>query len=79
MLTDAQYRALNAWPDGIPAWPEFKSIMCFTSIKKLYCRERTLLALVKKGIVSVNSRALEYRKIEPACINAIKEYEEAQE
>jgi len=63
MLTDAQYRALKAWPDTGGYVRGFS--------------EATCRCLVAKGLFRNIPSSWHYKKIEPACDDAIREYEEA--
>ena len=66
MLTPAQYKALKAWPD---------SGGYIVGISRATCR-----CLLNLGLFdTVHYSGGYYKKIEPACSDAIREYEEAQE
>lgn len=63
MLTPAQYKALKAWPDGGGYVRGFS--------------EATCRCLVTKGLFRNIPSSWHYKKIEPACSEAIREYEAA--
>ena len=67
MLTPAQYRALKDWPES-------GGYICGTSSATCEC-------LLRAGLFRrSNDYSLSlFKKVQPACDNAIREYEEAQE
>jgi len=64
MLTDAQYRALKAWPE---------SGGYVVGVSQATCRRLLTLGLFE----IVHYSGGYYKKHEPDCSNAIREYEEA--
>lgn len=77
MLTDAQYRALKEWPDETMAtiMQTSDGFVVGYAGKKLGGRD-SFHAMRKKGLVYRNGHECTYTKIQPACTEAIREYEE---
>ena len=76
MLTDAQYKAFKAWPDD-NLYASFHP----EELRMAYiCGRKTLEELARTGLLNekLSAKPL-FTRVEPACSDAIREYEEAQE
>lgn len=73
MLTPAQYKALKAWPDGVHVIWDSQGLSL--SFKTNICDLPTFYALLDAGFILLPRRDC-IRKRQPACDNAIREYEE---
>ena len=78
MLTAAQYKALKAWPDGQAVYITSKGGFSVTKLGWLVCGIYIFCGLLKRGLVWTNTAGAAV-KLQPACDEAIREYEEAQE
>lgn len=92
MLTDAQYKALKAWDDNLHAsLARMGSGKNLSEVLMIYhegryqklCNRKTVLILKKIGLVTTETLKVSgawvcrFQKIQPACDDAIREYEEA--
>lgn len=75
MLTDAQYKALKAWPDGIVAVITPRGMTTKHGIG--ICGISTFSKLFRDRLVSASDIGT-ITKVQPACDDAIREYEAAQ-
>lgn len=82
MLTDAQYRTLKAWPDGgalrlLTTGNGFSWMTRESGFLVKICTQASMNVLVRKGLARCSEWSHIREKVNPACDDAIREYEEA--